>query len=122
MNYVSFDIFDTCLIRKCGEAQNVFFLLGRKLFGLNTTEAEMFYHWRCQAESVAMEKAETKYVSIKDIYAGIPSRIANKYSSVQIMQEELQMEASMLHVVPETKRIIEQERHKGNTIVFISDM
>ena len=122
MNYVSFDIFDTCLIRKCGEAQNVFFLLGRKLFGVNTTEAEMFYHWRCLAESVAMEKAETKYVSIKDIYAGIPSCIANAYSSVQIMQEELQMEASMLHVVPETKRIIEQERHKGNTIVFISDM
>lgn len=61
-------------------------------------------------------------MSIKDIYAGIPSCIANKYSSVQIMQEELQMEASMLHVVPETKRIIEQERHKGNTIVFISDM
>lgn len=122
MKYVSFDIFDTCLIRKCGEATNVFFLLGRKLFGVGTTEAEMFYHWRCQAEGMAEENVGTKYVSIQNIYDGIPAYIANKYSSSQMVQEELRIEASMLHVAPKTKHRIEQERQKGYKIVFISDM
>ncbi|MCH5231238.1 MAG: hypothetical protein J1F43_05520, partial [Muribaculaceae bacterium] len=32
MKYLSFDVFDTCLIRACGLPENIFRIIGRKIF------------------------------------------------------------------------------------------
>lgn len=33
MKLVSFDIFDTTLVRKCGAPENIFYLLANRIFG-----------------------------------------------------------------------------------------
>lgn len=122
MKYVSFDIFDTCLVRRCGDAENVFFLLARRLFGDDTTEAEMFFHWRCWAENSAVNRLGEKNVSIDDIYEGIPNYILRQYDIESLIKEELNLESEMLRAIPSTLKIIEERRNEGEKIVFISDM
>lgn len=122
MKYESFDIFDTCLIRECGDAENVFFLLGRKLFGADSTDAEMFFHWRCQAEGIVAQKLNKKNVSIEEIYSLIPSNISGKYTQEQLIKEEMLMESEMLHVIPSIRKKIKDKREEKCQIVFISDM
>lgn len=122
MAYVSFDIFDTCLIRKCGAANNVFFLLGRLLFGDDSTQAEMFYHWRVWAESEAMRRTNRKTITIAEIYDTLRPEIKGKYTAEQLIEAEMNLESEQLRMVPSTLQLITKFRDQGYGIVFISDM
>lgn len=116
---VSFDIFDTCLIRRCGDANNIFWLLGRKIFG-DTTCAEMFFHWRVNAESEASKKYK-RNVKLRDIYeTNIPSFCIPLIS--KLLEEEMNLEYDMLRPISSTLSILKELRAAGHKIVFISDM
>lgn len=120
--YVSFDIFDTCLIRRCGSPDNVFFLLGQRLFGVDTTLANMFYNWRVGAEKEAKKLYNKSVVSIEDIYTTIRSELQSKYSIDELVDAEKNIESDLLCALPATLDIISELRTKGTDIVFISDM
>ena len=68
MKLASFDIFDTTLIRKCGNPQNVFFLLSKKLFPDREDLQTDFFMWRRNAENNAKVRLCKKEVNLNDIY------------------------------------------------------
>ncbi len=112
---VSFDIFDTALIRKCGEAENVFWLLAQRLFPHDRARQDDFFSWRRHAGENAGGP------SLKDIYES--GRGLFPPDSVSDWQQaELNMESQQLVANPRIRETIHKHRVAGDTICFISDM
>lgn len=106
----SFDIFDTCLIRKCGEANNIFFLLARKLYPTNLAKQECLYHWRKEAETITCKKQRKDNVSLDEIYENYPSKRFIEYSAKQVKDTEILLEEESLIPNTEAISIISQKR------------
>lgn len=112
----SFDIFDTTLIRKCGNPQNIFHLLALSLYPTDEQMQESFYTWRVQAEKKCKEKGKEN-PNISDIYSNCPFLFPQN-----IMSREMEIECENLTASNYIRDIIIQKRTEGYTIIFISDM
>lgn len=82
MKVASFDIFDTCLIRKCGKPENLFFLLSKKIFPQDTAKQECFLHWRLCAEGILEKKNKQSWVTLDDIYQSLDLERFDLVSSI----------------------------------------
>lgn len=121
MTLFSFDIFDTTLYRKCGDAENVFALSALRLYPHDKHKRDAFYTWRRSAP-YCIKNEENKYASLSDIYNDNGILYFSEFSPMQIMQTEMDVESEMLTVNPAIKNIVSTAREKGYTIAFISDM
>ena len=70
----SFDIFDTCLIRKCGQAHMVFDLLARRILGNDVEEQQIldFKQIRSRSELQARSdiyKSNKEEITLDEIYS-----------------------------------------------------
>lgn len=122
MKLVSFDIFDTVLIRKCGLPENIFYLLANRLYPDDRALSEAFLLWRRKAEQQARRRQPQIDVSLTQIYnddnlTGFPD-----YTPQQMMEVEVQIESENLIANPAVKKIIEGKRKGGYVVCFISDM
>lgn len=122
MKLVSFDIFDTVLIRKCGLPENIFYLLANKLYPNNQALREAFLLWRRQAEQQARYRFPRTDVSLEQIYSDDTLSGFTGYTSQQMMEAEIQVESENLIANPAIKKLIEKKREQGYCICFISDM
>lgn len=91
MKLATFDIFDTCLIRKCGKPEVVPHLVALKLW----PDDEMIRQEYIIARKQAAQKAGTN-ATIKDIYSQGVLLCFPNYSSDELMQAEMDMESDML--------------------------
>lgn len=107
---VSFDIFDTLLVRKVTHPKDLFKLIESEL------NAEGFYHVRIFAELRARAQLKKEDVSIKDIYRFIPYRYRN-FLSIEKSFERLQLERNPI-AYKYYQMAIAQKKH----IIAISDM
>lgn len=115
---VSFDIFDTLILRPFAKPTDLFMLLGSHL---NRTE---FYRIRTDAERIAREEAMqakgSREVTLADIYTiieertGIPKQLG--------IQMELETEMQYCFANPYMKRVFDLLREQGKTIIIVSDM
>ena len=122
MRLASFDIFDTTLIRKCGNPGNIFYILAHKLYPGDKAKREDFLLWRKGAESEARRRTPGKDVTIEDIYSSDELCGFAEYTPAQFIEAEMSVEAENLIANPAIKDIIEKKREEGYTICFISDM
>ena len=122
MKLASFDIFDTCLIRKCGESCNVFWLLSKRLYPSNSAKQECYLHWRLEAEEIAIQTTNDDFVTIDDIYNTFPCERFGIISSENLKNAEIALEEELLVVNKEIKDLINSKRQDGYSIAFISDM
>lgn len=122
MNLVSFDIFDTVLIRKCGLPENIFYLLANRLYSNNRALREAFLLWRRQAEQQARYRLPKIDVSLEQIYNDDTLSGFISYTPQQMKDAEVQIESENLIVNPAVKELIEEKREQGYCICFISDM
>ena len=122
MTLASFDIFDTTLIRRCGRAENIFYLLANRLYPDNSCKAEDFFLWRCKAEQQAVAREKHANVTIAEIYSGVELRSFSEYTAQDLIRQEKEMERENLMPNPQVTRLINECRQKGYTICFISDM
>ena len=118
---VSFDIFDTTLIRKCGFPNNVFYILSKKLFPDNFSLQKDFYNWRIHVEDYYNTKTKVE-PDLYRLYDLLPSHLGQFYSAKQIAELEKKTEIDNLVANSEIKAILGNYRDKGYTICFISDM
>ena len=119
----SFDIFDTCLVRKCGTPSNLFYLLARRYYGENTSYDLLkdFVHNRKESEKLAIEQTHKNSVTIQEIYKCM--NMVFQYENYNtIMQMEMELENEMLSPVYTIKEKVKQCREQGGSIIFISDM
>ena len=120
MQFSSFDIFDTCLIRACGSPQFVFELLAEKAFTqrVSTEEKRLFINARIGAASISWSENQT----LTEIYDAFSFEHPHLLPTAEIKTLELQIERENLEPVSSTLKLVKQCREAGHQIVFISDM
>lgn len=122
MKVVSFDIFDTCLIRKCGYAEAVYSILGDKLFPEDTTKAREFETQRhFFAEERACKYYNTEYPTLYQIYSCLKLPYL-EYSPKSLCELEESVEEFLLLGTYSIREKIKKYRRHGYKIIFISDM
>lgn len=124
MKVYSFDIFDTCLVRKCGKAENLFELLALRVCGI---EADMsikrdFVLERKRAEQRARQSVLAEEITLDDIYEQIDLEGLTTCNIEYVKQAEFDLEAEMLVGVQSVRDKIKLLRQQQVQIAFVSDM
>lgn len=117
----SFDIFDTCLVRKCGTPINFFDVLSWRVFREEPTESERqeFVCFRLESEGkVNCEGTST----LEKIYDNLRYENPKLWDRNTLYQIEIECEKEMLVPVESIKKEIEKLHNDGHKLVFISDM
>lgn len=123
----SYDIFDTCLVRTCGEPKHVFDILATKILGKGSdisTKSD-FVLIRMNAEREARKKLileGNEEITLKDIYNFCDFSIITNLDNNKIMAMELEIEDQVLMPVERIRKEIEKLVEKGAQVVYISDM
>lgn len=112
IDLVTFDIFDTVLIRRCGKPDNVFALLALYLFPDDVAKQEEFIVWRRSCGGYTLENFYSKANAISFV----------PYNYRQLIDAELHVEEDQLIANFSVKNIISDLRSKGKVIKFLSDM
>ena len=121
MKISSFDIFDTCLIRKCGTPENFFDVLSLKAFNYIPQE------WERQEFVVARRLTEQNlwnknpHYNISDIWDAFDWQYASLRSNAELCQLEQDLESQMLLPVLSMREKVSRCRKRGDRIIFISD-
>ena len=123
----SYDIFDTCLVRTCGEPKHVFDMLGTKILGNQAEASEIadFKLIRMNAELEARKSLITNIneeVTLEDIYHFCDFSKLTNINNKAIMQSELEIEEFVLLPIEKTKSEIDKLVKQGANIIYISDM
>ncbi|MDE1895443.1 MAG: hypothetical protein KGH91_00035 [Rhodospirillales bacterium] len=118
---VSFDVFDTLLVRTVLNTSDVFLIMERE------SGIEGFYEARIRAEAQAREKLNaasgSPEVTLAQIYESL--RLANDipgWSAARLMQLELDTERQVLIRSPGIEAIYDQALSTGKLVVAVSDM
>ena len=111
----SFDIFDTCVVRKCGAPKNLFDVLSYRVFSKEVSDEERLEFITCR---LAADETST----LKHLYDTFEYAHPFLLSKKEIMQKELECEREMLVSVNALQQVVSQCRERGDRIIFISDM
>lgn len=115
MKYYSFDIFDTCLVRLCGEPHNLIDVLSKELFNTdNELQRQLFVANRIKADDGSCD-------GLEGIYKRVSSCCSLPLPVKDMAEREMQLERKMLVAVTATKQLVDKLRAKGR-IMFVSDM
>lgn len=120
---VSFDIFDTCLVRASGTPDSVFEILARSVLpDASNVDVADFVRMRKEGELEARNKSAKEEVTIDEIYDNCDFSVFSALSNKEILDLELKIEESVLLPVHVMKNKVDRYRSKGWTICFISDI
>lgn len=115
---ISFDVFDTLLLRKVERPEDVFYMVQEKL------EYPNFKNIRKTAEQKSREKRYEKYkdyeVTFKEIWEEV-SRLTG-ISAEAGMCAEWQSELTLCYANPYFLKVVQELKKRGKTIVICSDM
>lgn len=123
----SYDIFDTCLIRTCGEPKHVFDILAADVLGKDADISAKidFSLLRMDAERKARKEltnGNNEEITLDDIYRFCDFSKITSVDNKTIMSKELDVEDRVLMPVYKIRDEIEHLVQKGATVIFISDM
>lgn len=116
------DIFDTCLTRRIGNPQDLFFFLGKRLFekGFINCSPELFARSRKEAENRAVNAFGESCAGIEEIYQRLGEILKVKSPDLKILlEEELNLENEFIVKVPAFEKYLAEIQ--GNIKLFISD-
>jgi FMN phosphatase YigB (HAD superfamily) len=122
---VSFDVFDTVLVRSFARPHDLFHELGRRLAvrHLVTLPPERFSALRIQAEADARRHRADAEPNLGEIYAALAPRLDwSETETLLATRAELLLELESLSAVPRLRQWIEAARALGLRIAFVSDM
>ena len=108
---VSFDLFDTLVLRNVSQPADVFRLVELKY------DIHNFAHIRKKAEKECMDKLGMCY-TLSDIYSLLQSQYG---ISKDVLMKELEVEKQICVVNPYMKEIYEELQKKGQNIVILTD-
>lgn len=127
IHFRSYDIFDTCLVRTCGEAKNVFNILANSILGKDAdiSAKNDFALIRINAEREARKiciNENNEEITIEEIYEYCDFTSITNISKSVIMQAELDIEEKVLMPVEKIRKEIDQYVKWGITVIYLSDM
>ena len=116
----SFDIFDTCLVRKCGSPENFFDVFSLRAFNGKVDE------WTRQefvaARVLAQQSIQSPSTTLQDIWNAFSWTHILLKSKAELCLLEQETEREMLVPVLKMREQVDALRNKGNHIIYISDM
>ena len=115
---ISFDIFDTLILRTLSKPTDVFMFVGEKLGILNYTTMRRDMEWKLRREKEA--KIGSREVTFEEIYEEM-----EKYCGVDAqkgMEAEFQAELDFCIANPYMKEVFDLLKNYGKTIIIVSDM
>lgn len=117
---VSFDIFDTLVVRKCKEPKNVFELVENRFEQMHGHQTFSFEQIRIMSEAEARKNKNGGEVFLEDIYQVVSKYIGKELSSI-LMSMEFETE---LDVCEANKDIVNlyQAISKSKDVFMVSDM
>ena len=120
MKVSSFDIFDTCLVRKCGTPENFFDIFSLRAFNGEVEE------WARQefvaARQIAQHSIQTYGTMLHDIWDNFQWQHPLLRPISELHQLEQDLEREMLVPVLAMRGKVDECRKRGDRIIFISDM
>ncbi|MCQ2082682.1 MAG: hypothetical protein MJZ11_13625 [Lachnospiraceae bacterium] len=119
--FVSFDVFDTCLIRRCGRPEKIWDLMANRLFEKDDARGRMsFVGNRSIVESRLLQRG-LKCPTLAEIYEEL--NVAQwGFDKESLMLLEMDVEKEELSPNPEMLSLVNEYRNKGYTVAFVSDM
>lgn len=117
---ISFDIYDTALLRNVVYPTDIFDIVYQELKKEGIV-LENFKKLRIKAEEKARIRSEQEDITLKDIYEVIAEKIGQD-SSNKVKQIELLIEQKFTVSNPFIKKIYDYARTHNKKIIFISDM
>ena len=119
-NCVSFDVFDTCLIRRCGMPYKIWDLMADRLFDKEDARGRLSFTGN---RSLAEEKASAKtpFPTLKDIYDEM-NVTQWEFNQEDVMNLEMEIEEQELFPNPDVLNVVKDYREKNYKIAFVSDM
>lgn len=119
-SFVSFDVFDTCLIRRCGRPKKIWDLMAEQLFDKDDVRGKLsFVGNRSIVESV-LSKMQS-HPNLSDIYEKL-NVTQWGFEKNTVMDLEMKIEEQELFPNPEVLEIVNSYRKQGFCVAFISDM
>ena len=113
---VSFDIFDTLLLRPVYHPKDIFQLVAKKVDQKYSID---FFGMRVNAE----EKLNNDFATLEDIYSGMKRDFGlSDAISSDLLKEELECEKVLLRPREDMLRVYQQAERAGKRIIAISDM
>lgn len=120
MKVSSFDIFDTCLLRKCGMPENFFDVFSLRVFYGEVEE------WARQefvaARYEAQRSVQSPSMTLQDIWNAFSWTHPQLKPKEELCLLEQETEREMLVPVLKMREKVNECRAKGHHIIFISDM
>ena len=119
-SFVSFDVFDTCLIRRCGRPYKIWDLMADRLFEKDDSRGRLSFTGN---RSLAEKKTSygSPYPTLNDIYQELNvAQWGFEQNSIMIL--EMEIEEQELFPNPEMLKTVNQYRENGFKIAFVSDM
>lgn len=120
MSVSSFDIFDTCLLRKCGTPENFFDVFSLRAFNGEVEE------WARQefaaARYLAQKSVQSPSMTLQDIWDVFDWKHSQLKTKIELIALEQQLEREMLVPVLSMRDKVNECRKKGHHIIYISDM
>lgn len=125
MRVVSFDVFDTLLVRGHARPRDLFLQLGKALAekNLSPVPPEVFARRREQAELAARQSVPSGEVTLAEIYTALaPAFGWDEATRALARQCELDLEAASLKAVPAMLARVATARADADVVWFLSDM
>ncbi len=124
---VSFDVFDTVVVRQSGLPESIFMEVQECIKKSNETFSSKFKNHfvqiRQDAEAAARSESGHEDIRFDEIYTWMSKkyRLSKKLNS-KLMQWELQAEKASIQPHPYIVNLIKKLREKKQRIIFVSDM
>lgn len=120
MKVYSFDVFDTCLLRKCGTPENFYDVFSLRVFNgeVEETVRQEFVAARFEAQ----QKIQNVSMTLRDIWDAFSWTHPRLKPKDELFLLEQETEREMLVPVLKMRDKVNECRAKGNHIIFISDM
>ena len=114
---ISFDIFDTLVLRNVEKPTDLFYLVENQMEGNN---AFGFHNKRIQAEKIARQKLSPREVNIDDIYDYLDINDNNLKENLKA--KEIELELASCYANKKIKKFYDRAIENGNEVIIISDM
>jgi FMN phosphatase YigB (HAD superfamily) len=120
---VSLDIFDTLLVRRCGDPVSIFHLVGKELVRDGLAMGETFAAVRIEAERSKRHVASGAEPTFAEIYENVAFMLSLEPDLRDMLAaRELAMEERMLTPTPGASALVAFARSFHASAIFISDM
>lgn len=117
-NIISFDIFDTLILRNIFQPTDIFRILAK--FAKDEFDIDDFFQKRVEGEKKARDKVKNSEADFQEIYDEVEKLCGCNIEKIKQMELQLEMEFSVIN--PYMMEIWKYASEQKKTIIFISDM